>query len=181
MGTPKVQETLTIELLGEIISDIDENDTGGKSYAMEYGNVAETVVKSEFIDKKVTEVWFIKKYDWLGLSPDGVFEENGEMIWGVEVKSPQVKAYIKYVLAGWIPEEYYWQVIQYFVVIDSLQYLEFYIFNAQIKDKNFRHRKIVVTRKELAEDIEKAKTQLLKFKANLDAKKKELLTAFLWK
>jgi len=50
MGTPRVQETLTIELLGEIISDIDENDTAGKSYAMEYGNVAEQVVKSEFVE-----------------------------------------------------------------------------------------------------------------------------------
>lgn len=70
MGTPRVQETLTIELLGEMISDVDENDIGGKSYAMEYGNIAEQVVKSEFIDKEITEVGFIKKNDWLGLSPD---------------------------------------------------------------------------------------------------------------
>lgn len=97
----------------------------------------------------------------------------------LEIKSPQVKSYVRYVLAGGIPEEYYWQVIQYFIVIDSLQYLDFVIFNAQIKDKAFRVRRIRVTREELAEDIEKAKTQLLKFKANLDAKKKELLTAFL--
>ena len=181
MGTPKVQETLTIELLGEIISDIDENDTGGKSYAMEYGNVAEQVVKSEFVDKEITEVGFVKKYDWLGLSPDWLFEVNGEIIGALEIKSPQVKSYVRYVLAGGIPEEYFWQVVQYFIVIDSLQYLDFVIFNAQIKDKAFRVRKIRVTREELAEDIEKAKTQLLKFKANLDAKKKELLTAFLWK
>ena len=180
MGTPKVQETLTIELLGEIISDIDENDTGGKSYAMEYGNVAEQVVKSEFVDKEITEVGFVKKYDWLGLSPDWLFELNGEFIGGLEIKSPQVKSYVRYVLAGGIPEEYFWQVVQYFIVIDSLQYLDFVIFNAQIKDKEFRVRKIRVTREELAEDIEKAKTQLLKFKANLDAKKKELLKAFIW-
>lgn len=181
MGSPKVQETLTIELLGEIISDIDENDTTGKSYAMEYGNVAEGFVKSEYFDKPITEVGFVKKYDWLGLSPDWLIEENGEITGAIEIKSPQVKSYVRYVLAGWIPDEYFWQVIQYFIVIDSLQYLEFVIFNAQIKDKNFRHRKIIVTREELAEDIEKAKAQLLKFKANLDAKKKELLTAFLWK
>lgn len=70
MGTPRVQETLIIELLGEIISDIDENDTIGKSYAMEYGNIAEQVVKSEFVENEITEVGFIKKNDWLGLSPD---------------------------------------------------------------------------------------------------------------
>lgn len=180
MGTPRVQETLTIELLGEIISDVDENDIGGKSYAMEYGNVAEQVVKSEFIDKEITEVWFIKKWEWLGLSPDWLFEVNGEFVGALEIKSPQVKSYVRYVLAGGIPEEYYWQVIQYFIVIDSLQYLEFVIFNAQIKDKNFRHRKIVVTREELAGDIENAKSQLMKFKTNLDVKKKELLIAFKW-
>lgn len=56
MGSQKVQETLTIELLGEIISDADENDTGGKSYAMEYGNVAEEVVKAEFIENEITTV-----------------------------------------------------------------------------------------------------------------------------
>ena len=180
MGTPRVQETLTIELLGEIISDVDENETTGKSYAMEYGNVAEDFVKSEYFDKLITEVGFVKKYEWLGLSPDWLIEENGEIIGAVEIKSPQVKSYVRYVLAGGIPEEYYWQVIQYFVVIDSLQYLEFVIFNAQIKDKAFRHRKIVVTREELAEDIQKVKDQLAKFKANFDTKKKELLTAFLW-
>lgn len=181
MGTPRVQETLTIELLGEIISDIDENDTSGKSYAMEYGNVAEQVVKSEFVEWEITEVGFIKKNDWLGLSPDWLFEENGEIVGALEIKSPQVKSYVRYVLAGGIPEDYLWQVVQYFIVIDSLKYLDFVIFNAQIKDKAFRVRKIRVTRAELEEEIQKAKDQLEKFKANFDAKKKELLTAFLWK
>lgn len=181
MGSPKVQETLTIELLGEIISDTDENDITGKSYAMEYGNVAEQVVKSEFVEWEITEVGFIKKNEWLWLSPDWLFELNGEIVWALEIKSPQVKSYVRYVLSRWIPEEYYWQVIQYFIVIDSLQYLDFVIFNAQIKDKEFRVRRIRVTREELSASIEIAKTQLLKFKTNLDAKKKELLTAFIWK
>lgn len=181
MGTPRVQETLLLEMLGEIISDVDENDTSGKSYAMEYGNVAEQVVKSEFIPYEITEVGFIKKNEWLWLSPDWLFELNGEIVWALEIKSPQVKSYVRYVLAGGIPEEYYWQVIQYFIVIDSLQYLDFVIFNAQIKDKAFRVRRIRVTREELEEDIQKATDQLAKFKATFDAKKKELLKAFLWK
>lgn len=181
MGTPRVQETLIIELLGEIISDIDENDTIGKSYAMEYGNIAEQVVKSEFVENEITEVGFIKKNDWLGLSPDWLFQENGEIVGALEIKSPQVKSYIRYVLAGGIPEDYLWQVVQYFIVIDSLKYLDFVIFNAQIKDKDFRVRKIRVTREELSDSIEKAKNQLEKFKATFDAKKKELLTAFIWK
>lgn len=90
-----------------------------------------------------------------------------------------MKSYVRYVLAGGIPEEYFWQVVQYFIVIDSLQYLDFVIFNAQIKDKEFRVRKMRVSREMLEDDIEKAKTQLEKFKTNLDAKKKELLNAFL--
>lgn len=97
----------------------------------------------------------------------------------MEIKSPQVKSYIRYVLAGGIPEDYLWQVVQYFIVIDSLKYLDFVIFNAQIKDKDFRVRKIRVTREELSDSIEKAKNQLEKFKATFDAKKKELLTAFI--
>lgn len=168
-------------MLGEIISDVDENDTAGKSYAMEYGNVAEEVVKSEYIDKPLMEVGFIKKDDFIWLSPDWLFEVDGRITGGLEIKSPQVKSYVRYVLAWGIPEEYYWQVIQYFIVIDTLQYLDFVIFNAQIKDKAFRVRRIRVTRKELEEDIQKAKDQLEKFKVNFDAKKKELLTAFIWK
>lgn len=77
MGKPDTRKGLIYELLGELISENIASDHY-KSQTMEHGNNAEVVAKemlSSKIGKEIVEVGLIKKYDWLGISCDGLIKE----------------------------------------------------------------------------------------------------------
>lgn len=77
MGRPDTRKGLIYELLGELISENIASDHF-KSQTMEHGNNAEVVAKemlSSKIGKEIIEVGFVKKYEWLGISPDGLVQE----------------------------------------------------------------------------------------------------------
>lgn len=144
---------------------------------MEHGNMAESVIKQDFVTETVTEVGFIKKYEWLGLSPDGLIERDGKFRKGLEIKSPASKNFVKWAIEGGIPEEHEPQVLMYFIVIDDLEELEFVIVNEHVKIMENRIRRIVVTREQLNDKIEKAKEALSVFKTEWDAMKKQLISS----
>jgi hypothetical protein len=54
--------------------------------------------------------------------------------------------------------------VHYFVVIETLEYLDFVIFNPEIYDKDFRKIVIRITREELEDDIKEAEESLLEFR-----------------
>lgn len=70
---------------------------------------------------------------------------------------------MKYWMMDSIPDEYFWQVIHYFIVIDELESLDFIISNPDMHDAFFRNKVITVTRIELEKDIERAKVDLADF------------------
>lgn len=70
---------------------------------------------------------------------------------------------MKYFLSDEIPSEYFWQVVHYFIVLDDLEELDFIISNPDMYDSFFRMKKITVTREQLAERIEEAKSRLAEF------------------
>lgn len=151
---------LIYELIGEkIVSPCDRYVSG----AMERGNLIELVVK-EIYKEPIESVGFIKKNEWVGISPDGIIRDaDGKITRAIEIKAPEIKNSIKYWIEDKIPDEYYWQVIQYFVVIDDLQSLDFIIANPDIPDEFFRMKKKTITRSEISEDIERAKLALSDF------------------
>ena len=100
----------------------------------------------------------------MGISPDAVcFYEDGAK-YALEIKAPEAKAFIRYALEGGIPDEYKWQVVHYFVVIDTLQSLDFIVYNPELRDPRMRKRIITVSRSDLSEDIEKAENALVVFR-----------------
>lgn len=157
------------------MSNMDENESRWSSYMMEHWNIAESVVKQEYVSEPITEVGFIKKFDWLGISCDGLIERDGKFRKGIEVKSPASKNWVKWALEGGIPEEHEPQVLQYFIVIDDLEELEFIIINEHMKIKEHRIRRIIVTREQLSEKILKAKEALSAFKLEWDSEKAQLI------
>lgn len=62
-----------------------------------------------------------------------------------------------------ISDEYFWQVVHYFVVFDDLECLDFVACNPDMYDEYFRKRTITVTRQDLQESIDLAKEALEKF------------------
>lgn len=160
-GKPSAQRLGYIyELIGGQTAIYNKADV--KTAAMERGNIAEEAIKE--LDG-IQSVGFIKRTDipWLGISPDGVeMNENGEIVNASEIKTPEPKAYVQYAIENpdSVPDKYYWQVVHYFIVIDTLQSLDFITQCPEMQDERCRKHKVTVTRDMLAEDIKRAQEAL---------------------
>jgi hypothetical protein len=73
---------------------------------------------------------------------------------------------VKYLLEDKIPDEYKWQVVNYFIVMEDLEWLDFIIYNPDVSSKIPSLHVINIKREELEEDIEKAENKLLLFRKN---------------
>lgn len=98
---------------------------------------------------------------------------DGKYRKAVEIKSPEAKNFVRYAIEGGIPDEYLWQVVHYFVVIDELEELDFIVYNPEILDPNLRQLTVNVTRGEMSERISEAKEKIASFRLEwVDAMKK---------
>lgn len=167
----ETRETLIFTMIYEKIAPLQDVYQSG---TMERGHTIEAVVK-ELYKEEVTNVGFIKRTDneYLGISPDGIIIDHvgetsqGEIIIrkAVEVKGPLGTNFIRYWIEDKIPSEYFWQVVHYFVVIDTLESLDFIIHNPEPYDARVRTKIITVTREELKESILMAECAIAEFLA----------------
>ena len=150
----------------------DENAPEVKTYLLQMWHEMEELAKIKYENKfwvKVSEVGFIKRNDWLWLSPDWiVFEEDWKTIKkAVEIKSPlwdNSKNFFKYVFENKIPDEYLWQAVHYFVVIDTLEELDFCVFNPNLIIENKQLWVITIKREDVQKYIDQAEVELLFFR-----------------
>ena len=172
----KTQETAMYELIAEEFAPLEENFS---SQAMQRWKELESIAKAKYIDKtweKVEEIWFIKKNDYVWLSPDGViFDENEKIKKAIEIKCPWAKNFTKCILENKIPEEYKYQVIMYFLVISDLEELDFILYNPDFYIKEKRLFVINIKRQDLEKDIYKAESQIEIFRKSWLEKIKTLL------
>lgn len=109
-GLPSKQsEGYMYELAGEIITGRREESY--KSQNMEVGNEREAESRSLFEmmnDVSVEQVGVVYKDDSKRFlcSPDGIINRS----YGLELKNVLPKTQVKYLLDGWIPDEYFGQV-----------------------------------------------------------------------
>lgn len=166
---------LIYELIYEKIAplqDIYQSDT------MARWHVIESIVKELYDGRNIQSVGFIKRTDntFIGISPDGIeIAENGDIKHAVEVKGPLGKNLVKYWLEDKIPSEYFWQVVHYFLVIDTLETLDFIIHNPEPFDDMVRTKTIRVTREELQEQITQAEYALCNFQGEYETALKQFV------
>lgn len=156
--------TLIHELIAEKLAPLPEVYQSGW---MERGHRIEEVVKKLY-PEQVESVGFIARTDipWIGISPDGIIrDDDGKITQAVEVKAPSPKVFVQYFLADAIPDEYFWQVVHYFIVLEDLQRLDFIIYNPDFYSDTIRMKKWTVSRHELQEKIDEAKMVLGEFSA----------------
>ena len=157
----KTQETAMYELIAEEFAPLEENFS---SQAMQRWKELESIAKAKYIDKtweKVEEIWFIKKNDYVWLSPDWViFDENEKIKKAIEIKCPWAKNFTKCILENKIPEEYKYQVIMYFLVISDLEELDFILYNPDFYIKEKRLSVINMKSQDLENDIYKVESQI---------------------
>lgn len=155
---------LVDEMIAEKVTGLIENTY--VSPAMEIGIAREPIARELYEQKtenKVTEVGFITsdKFDYLGCSPDGLIKENDVYKGAIEIKCPGIKTYVKYLRQQQIPNEYKYQVMNYFLCCESLQWLDFVSYNPDFKLKPlFVHR---VLRSEIEQDLYILEVQIEKF------------------
>lgn len=131
MGTPKARQDAIYDLIGERLKT--GVDDGTYESPIDRGNRLEPFAVREYemlTGNSVDTTGFCESdtNSFVGNSPDGLIGEDG----AIEIKCPEHKNYIKYWLTNELPDEYLWQVVQYFVVNDNLKWLDFVVYNPDI-------------------------------------------------
>jgi exodeoxyribonuclease (lambda-induced) len=167
-STGKESKTLkdyALELASESL--LTEPEASYKSEAMQRGNDLEDEARKYYsfiTDIKVDQVTFIKKDDEIGYSPDGLIGDNGS----IEIKCPQKKNHLKYLVDNKLPTEYKSQV-QGGLYISGREYCNFISYHPLFK----YDKKMLVVKVYRDEEYIKELSDLLKKTIDL---KNEILT-----
>jgi YqaJ-like viral recombinase domain len=122
--------------------------------AMERGHALEKEAIEEFErqeGKKVNTdlvMWVRDDNDSIAISPDGFIGDTE----AVEVKCLASETHLKAIIENEIPDEYHFQVLQYFIVNDALETLYFVMYDPRIASKSYYC--FLVNRKDVQDEVE---------------------------
>jgi putative phage-type endonuclease len=134
MGTARArQEAIYESIANHLTIGVDDEEYENP---MERGTRLEpdAIAEFEFLTgKSVEKVGFCESEEIEGVaqSPDGYIKDTNDTE-AIEVKSMGGKNHVKLWLTNEVPDEYEWQVVQYFVVNEKLKKLYFVGYNPQI-------------------------------------------------
>ena len=145
---------------------------------MERGSRLEPEALSAFefeTGKKFERVGLIQDdtNDNIAQSPDGYIEDTDDTEAG-EAKCPGGKNYVKLWLTNKVPDDYEWQVTQYFVVNPKLKILWFIGYNPDITVHPLHI--IKVTRESLTDKIVEARKEQEEFLQEVEEKLSKIIT-----
>jgi len=171
MGTPKARQDAIYEIIAERLTVGVE---GEYENPMDRGNRLEPDAVAMFeleVGKQVERIGFCEdeKNSMIANSPDGLIGDTE----AVEVKCMGGKNHVKMWLTNEVPDEYKWQVIQYFVVNEKLEKLYFVGYNPDIPTHPLHI--IETTREENKENIDEAKKEQYKFLKEVEEKLKTII------
>lgn len=169
LTTPARQKTLIWKKLAEQLTG--EQEAVFVTEAMQYGIDTEPIV-IDLYEKEtfnaIDSVGYIENNDYplLGLSPDGIWHDGDmEMIGAIEIKCPMPKKHVETIING-VPTENRPQLAHYFLVLDTLQWIDFISYNEKVKAKPMHI--IRITRSELKDDIAKLKAGYDKYSSKIE-------------
>ena len=167
--------TFVDELIAERMTQQQEESFTSK--AMEHGILFEPEALATYNERhnaNAEEVGFCvhDNYYWLAVSPDALIFDNVDAVGAVEIKCPSSKKHVEYIRQNKIPNEYKHQVFHYFIVIETLQYLDFVSYDPRNKEKDLHV--VRVTREEIKQELEETFAQYMKFFAKLNKYEKEI-------
>lgn len=153
------------ELIAEIISDVD-GDEPFINAAMQRGIDYEDTARDEYIKRTghhVEQVGFAvsNELTYLGLSPDGLILLNDQYVRGLEVKCPGTNTHVRYIRQNKIPPEYRPQILNYFLVCQDLQAVDFVTWDDRFSIKPYHC--ITITRAEIEEELKVTKLKITDF------------------
>lgn len=163
--TPAKQKTFSYELVSQMMTDplIVDLNTAAVVRGRELEPVA-LKAASEHLGVVFEETGFLlsETIKGFGLSPDGIIRnDEGKIVGGIEMKCPDSKKHVQYMIQNELPSEYKFQVYAPFVADDDVQSWYFVSFD----DRNYE-RPLWVTeirREDIQEDVDKIRIKLVKF------------------
>lgn len=174
MGTPRARKEAFYEAIANRLTIGVEEDYEN---AMDRGTRLEPDAIATFeleTGKSVERVGFCESNDneAIAMSPDGYVKDTNYTE-AVEAKCMGGKNHVKLWLENEVPDEYYWQVVQYFVVNDELQTLYFIGYNPDIPAHPLHV--IEVKRDVVLSSIEKSRIEQETFLEEVNVKLKEII------
>lgn len=168
MAGAQAQETLIYELIAEQLSG--QQETIWVNDAMRWGTEHEDEAVQLFEKRKrkkseVVGFCISDDFPFLGLSPDRLVKTKDVFTKAIEVKCPTTKTALKYRYEGGIPKEYKWQVVNYFLVCETLKSLDFVVYDPRIINDDLKLTVVSVTRKDMQPDIDAALERIPMFHA----------------
>lgn len=167
----RLKDLMAKDNLGLVDELIAENVTGlvNDTYvspAMELGIAREPIARQLYEENSnnvVEQIGFITsdKFEYLGCSPDGLISENGIYTGAIEIKCPSIKTHVKYLRQQQIPNEYKYQVYNYFLCCNTLEWLDFVSYCPEFKSINILIYRIY--RKNIVQELELLEVQIEKF------------------
>tara|TARA_R110002050_G_scaffold139411_1_gene263621 strand:- start:2663 stop:3286 length:624 start_codon:yes stop_codon:yes gene_type:complete len=161
--------SLMYELIAERGTDIIEDSF--VSEAMQRGIDLEPIAIAEFSDFMELDVQHFgmvtnENFPNCHLSPDGLIMDQENPIKGVEVKCPDSKKHIEYIITNRVPAEYKQQILHYFTIIETIETMHFVSYDPRYTARPLHI--ITVTREDWSNEIHEFKTKLLKFIEKVD-------------
>ena len=175
LGT--TSKALMYELIAEQLAPAKENQT---NEAMERGSQLEEdaiLLWEATTGYEAEQIGFVlhKDFDWLGCSPDALMKDGKKYVGGVEVKCPDTKTHLKYLVEKKIPSEYKAQVLNYFIVCEDLEWLDFVSYDPRIQVAELQVSIVRVMREELQDEIDVAVAKLEKFRQKWEELQEQLI------
>lgn len=150
------------EMVAEDVSGMSDDEDGYVSDDMQRGIDLEPIAKKEYAHLmacEVEEVGFVQSERWplLGLSPDGYVGEIG----AIECKCPKTKTHVRYLRENVLPKEYYYQILNGFLVNPKLFWIDFVSYDPRFAVRPlFIHR---TNRADLTKELVAAEKKLDEF------------------
>lgn len=172
IGSAKPQHTLMCELIAEQLTEQGKEVV--QNAAMERGQMEEGFARKAYEKQTGTAVekagFFIADHidERIGFSPDAIVRDGEIIIGGIEIKNPDTKTFVSYMLAGGVPKDYIEQVMMAFLCIPTVQWWDFIAYDSRVKVADKRMVIVRVTREEIAPALAAAENDLRAFLAKWD-------------
>lgn len=174
MGTKLVKDNYFYEVLADRLSEDDDLDES----AMERGERLESEAVEAFekhTGKIVDRIGFIEseENEFMGCSPDGLIQNEGIYNEGIEIKCLSSANHVRAWVEDMPPKDYLPQIIQMFIVNETLKTLYFVLYDPRITIHPLHV--IELTRELLELEISSYKAQEIEFISSVNNKINELI------
>ena len=163
LGTPVAQKTLLVKTVAELMTEVQIREFN--SAAVDRGKESEPLARAaaaEHLGAEFTEVGMLvsEEIDLFGISPDGVVYDGDKVVGGIEIKCPDSKNHVRYLLDDCVPKDYIGQIKAPFLVSPWIDFWYFVSFDDRNYERPLFVKKLTRTGYEAIDTFSKTTTSL---------------------